>query len=505
MNNRFTQKAQNVLNYSLQFASEMGHTYIGSEHLLLGLCREDAGIAAHYLKERGGDIEKIKNAIIQMAGVGMPSSVSPADMTPRTKNIIQSSLQEAQKNGQDYIGTEHLLAALLTEEDCVAVKILETLGVSVQELRADLNTFLKTSASDAQASADHRASSENIKGVLSQTQALKGFARDLNEMARSGKIDPIIGRDTETERVIQILSRRTKNNPCLIGEPGVGKTAVVEGLAQRIVAGNVPENLLKKSIVTLDLAAMIAGAKYRGEFEERFKNVMEEVRKNPNIILFIDEIHTIIGAGAAEGAVDAANIIKPALARGEMQVIGATTISEYRKHIEKDTALERRFQSVTVGEPNTEDAVEILYGLRDKYEAHHKLKISDGAIKAAVTLSVRYIADRFLPDKAIDLIDEAASRLRIHTHTSPPELKEIEERLKMLSKEKEEAINAQNFEHAASLRDEEQALKKEYEDKKESWTQKKRRVLTHSYGGRHSRCSNTMDRHPRKSPAGGGK
>ncbi|MBQ9804972.1 MAG: ATP-dependent Clp protease ATP-binding subunit [Clostridia bacterium] len=475
MQNRFTQKAQRVLGLSLQYASEMGHTYIGSEHLLLGLCGEGTGVAAHYLKERGADTEKIKNALISLAGVGAPSSVSAADMTPRTKNIIQSSLYEAQKNGQDYIGTEHLLAALLTEQDCVAVRILESIGVSIPELRNDLSAFLTSSAGrdvgESRSSGRTEKDQKSNSGALNQTQTLKNYGRDLNEMAASGKIDPIIGRESETERVIQILSRRTKNNPCLIGEPGVGKTAVVEGLAQRIVAGNVPENLLSKTIVTLDIAAMIAGAKYRGEFEERFKNIMEEVRKNPDLILFIDEIHTLIGAGAAEGAVDAANIIKPALARGEMQVIGATTISEYRKHIEKDAALERRFQSVNVGEPSREDAIAILQGLRDKYEAHHKLKISDSAIEAAVNLSIRYITDRYLPDKAIDLIDEAASRLRITTHTSPPDLKETEERLKALEKEKEEAIKAQDFERAAALRDEEHTLRQEYDGKKEEWKQ----------------------------------
>ena len=470
MQNRFTQKAQNVLNYSLQSASELGHTYIGSEHLLLGLCKEDSGIAAHYLTERGAQLEKIKNAVIRMAGVGSPSSVSAHDMTPRTKNIIQSSLQKAQKHGQDYIGTEHLLSALLDEEDCVAVKLLEGLGVSIPELKGELSAYLNSSTGGERTPSAHTSGGDGKdSGVLSKTQALKAHGRDLCEMARNGRTDPIIGRDAETERLIQILSRRTKNNPCLVGEPGVGKTAVVEGLAQRIVAGNVPEGLLKKSIITLDLASMIAGAKYRGEFEERFKNVMEEVSKNPDIILFIDEIHTLVGAGAAEGAVDAANIIKPALARGEMQVIGATTLEEYRKHIEKDAALERRFQPVTVGEPSEADAIAILEGLRDKYEAHHRLSISDEAIKAAVKLSVRYIADRYLPDKAIDLIDEAASRLRIRAYTSPTDLKELEEQLSSLSKEKEEAIKSQSFERAASLRDEEQALKKELEEKRALW------------------------------------
>ncbi len=470
MQNRFTQKAQNVLNFSLQSASELGHTYIGSEHLLLGLCKESSGIAAHYLAQRGADLEKIKNAVIRIAGTGSPSSVSAVDMTPRTKNIIQGSLQKAQQHGQDYIGTEHLLASLLDEEDCVAVKLLEGLSIPVHELKSDLSAYLSSSlGNERPSSAKASSGTSGSGGALAKTQTLKSHGRDLCELARSGKTDPIIGRDSETERLIQILSRRTKNNPCLVGEPGVGKTAVVEGLAQRIVAGNVPETLLNKSIVTLDIASMIAGAKYRGEFEERFKNVMEEVAKNPEIILFIDEIHTLVGAGAAEGAVDAANIIKPALARGEMQVIGATTLTEYRKHIEKDAALERRFQTVTVGEPTEADAIAILQGLRDKYEAHHKLGISDSAIEAAVKLSIRYITDRFLPDKAIDLVDEAASRLRIRAHTSPPDLKEMEEKLASLSKEKEEAIKSQNFERAATLRDEEQALKKELEEKRDTW------------------------------------
>ncbi len=384
MRNRFTQKAQNVLNYSIRFANELGHTYIGSEHLLLGLLAEESGVAAHLLKQRGATIEATKSAVVQVAGIGTPSSLSATDMTPRTKNIIESSLYESQRNRQDYIGTEHLLSALLGERDCVAVRILENLGVSVSDLKNDVSAFLTdTPGTDREVgSFSGRTSTTSASGTgagLDAAPTLKSHGRDLTAQAREGKIDPIIGRDTETDRVIQILSRRTKNNPCLIGEPGVGKTAVVEGLAQRVVAGNVPENLRDKTIVTLDIASMIAGAKYRGEFEERFKNVMEEVRKNPHLILFIDEIHTIIGAGAAEGAVDAANIIKPALARGEMQVIGATTISEYRKHIEKDTALERRFQSVTVGEPTKEEALQILHGLRDKYEAHHKLKITDEA------------------------------------------------------------------------------------------------------------------------------
>ena len=477
MASRFTRKAQKVLNLSMQIASELGHTYIGSEHLLLGLLSEDTGVAAHYLQERGATVEKVQEAVVRIAGEGTPSAISSSDITPRTKNIIENSLVESQRYGQNYIGTEHLLLALLEERDCVAVRILEGLGVSVNDLRQDIVAFLNNAGSGEAEFSGSRGGfggapagrQQAGKDSLDSTPTLKNFGRDLTAMARAGKIDPIIGRDSETERVIQILSRRTKNNPCLIGEPGVGKTAVVEGLAQRIVAGNVPENLREKSIVTLDIAGMIAGAKYRGEFEERFKNVMEEVQKNPNIILFIDEIHTIIGAGAAEGAVDAANIIKPALARGEMQVIGATTISEYRKHIEKDAALERRFQSVMVGEPTSDEALQILRGLRDKYEAHHKLKISDEALEAAVQLSVRYITDRFLPDKAIDLVDEAASRLRITAHTSPDDLKEMEKKIQSLAHDKEEAISSQDFEAAARLRDEEQALKADYDKKKAEW------------------------------------
>ena len=470
MKNRFTQKAQNALNLSLGSASDMGHTYIGSEHLLLGLCREESGVAAHYLQSRGVDAEKIKGAIIRLAGVGAPCEVSATDMTPRTKSIIQSSLAEAQRCGQELIGTEHLLLSILREQDSVAVRILESFNIAVSDLSNDLSAYIGASPTmDGTASSKQKNTEKQRSSVLLSTQTLKSFARDLCELAISGKIDPVIGRDVETERLIQILSRRQKNNPCLIGEPGVGKTAVVEGLATRIVRGDVPENLLDKTVVTLDIASMIAGAKYRGEFEERFKNVMEEVRKNPNIILFIDEIHTIIGAGAAEGAVDAANIIKPALARGELQVIGATTISEYRKHIEKDAALERRFQAINVGEPSAEDTLEILCGLREKYETHHKLKISDEALRAAVDLSVRYIADRYLPDKAIDLIDEAASRLRIRAHTSPDGIKAKEEELKSLCREKETAILSQEFERAATLRDKEQSLKKEIDDEKSHW------------------------------------
>ncbi len=466
MNARFTQKAQNTLKNAQLFASQMGHTYIGSEHILLALAAESESVAAKMLAAHDVTANKVQEAIAGEVGVGAARETSAAEMTPRTKHIIESSAMEAMRAGQNYIGTEHLLLALLSERDAVAVKLLQELGASPAELKNEVQTLLRGEGKSADDGAETaRGQRKNIEGA----PTLSSFGRDLTAMARDGKIDPIIGRDKETERVIQILSRRQKNNPCLIGEPGVGKTAVVEGLAQKIADGAVPEILKDKRIVTLDVAAMIAGAKYRGEFEERLKSVMEEVAKNPDIILFIDEIHTIVGAGAAEGAVDAANIIKPALSRGEMQVIGATTIAEYRKHIEKDAALERRFQSVMVGEPTPEEALLILKGLRDKYEAHHKLKISDEALEAAVNLSKRYIQDRYLPDKAIDLVDEAASRLRISTHTSPPELNKIGEKLAALTREKEEAISAQNFEEAARLRDEEKTLHAEYDEKKAAW------------------------------------
>ena len=467
MANRFTEKAQNTLNNALRFARSLGHTYIGSEHILLALTAETDSVAAKLLAKYGVTVERVKDRIEELTGIGSESSVTPADMTPRTKKIIEGSAVEATKGGQSYIGTEHLLLSLLLERDAVAVKILEHLQVSVDDLCRDITALL--GAAPTQNAQGERGGARAGNGGIANAPTLASFGRDLTALAREGKIDPIIGRDKETERVIQILSRRGKNNPCLIGEPGVGKTAVVEGLAQRIVDGAVPETLRDKIVFTLDVAGMIAGAKYRGEFEERLKNVMSEVAKNPDIILFIDEIHTIVGAGAAEGAVDAANIIKPALARGEMQVIGATTISEYRKQIEKDAALERRFQSVLVGEPTTEEAILILKGLRDKYEAHHRLKISDEAIVAAVELSARYISDRFLPDKAIDLVDEAASRLRISAHTSPPDLKATEERLGALSKEKEEAIAAQDFERAAHLRDEEKQLREAYDKEMAAW------------------------------------
>lgn len=459
MTSRFTKKAQNALNKALYYAREMGHNYIGSEHLLLGLLSETDGIAYRALTSAGVTLERSKAILEKSAGVGDPSAVSVADMTPRTKTIIEGSANCSAALGHSYIGTEHILLAIINEEECFAMQLIKAQGGNAHDIEKEIMSCI--GGTDGTPRGDG-----GKKDSAAGSPMLSSHGRNLCTLAKEGKIDPIIGRDAETERVIQILSRRTKNNPCLIGEPGVGKTAVVEGLAMRIVEGNVPETLRGKQIITLDISSMIAGAKYRGEFEERMKGVMEEVRKNPSVILFIDEIHTIIGAGGAEGAVDAANIIKPALARGEMQVIGATTIDEYRRYIEKDAALERRFQSVMVGEPTPEEAVEILLGLRDKYEAHHKLKISDEAIEAAVKLSVRYIGDRYLPDKAIDLIDEAASKMRIKSFTASPEVRELEEQLKKVSGEKEEAILGENFEEAASLRDKEKTIKDELEAKR---------------------------------------
>ena len=473
MTNRFTRKAQNALNHALIAARSFGHSYVGSEHLLVGLASDSESVSARILAANGATRAKIIDTITTAIGTGTPTDVTAADLTPRTKQIIEMSAYTSTRLGHSYIGTEHLLLSLLEETDCVALRVLEALGVSATDLKNSLLSYLDgvkpTAPVDKAARTQARAD-----GALRDCPTLASYGRNLTALAKEGKLDPIIGRDAETERVIQILARRQKNNPCLIGEPGVGKTAVVEGLAKRIADGNIPEMLRNKTIVTVDIPSMIAGAKYRGEFEERLKNVMAEVAKRPDIILFIDEIHTLVGAGAAEGALDAANILKPALSRGEMQLIGATTIAEYRKNIEKDAALERRFQSVMVGEPSPEDAVRILRGLRDRYEAHHKLKISDDAIEAAVSLSARYINDRYLPDKAIDLVDEAASRLRISRYTSPPDVKALEARVDTLCREKEEAIKAQDFEAAARLRDEEQALRDELRRETTAWQENRR-------------------------------
>lgn len=462
---RFTEKAQKVLIFAQEEAVRLRHNYIGTEHILLGLLREGEGLAAQILNSRGANLEDIRKRVVSAVGMGNVPVSQVIGYTPRTKNIMEISVNEARMLGHNYVGTEHLLLALIREGEGVAAQILKSLGIELSNILEDIIQ---------QVSGDEKAGfKQGMSGIKKgNTPNLEQYGRDLTEMAREGKLDPIIGREKETERVIQILSRRTKNNPVLIGDPGVGKTAIAEGLAQKIAEGNVPEILKDKRVITLDLSAMIAGSKYRGEFEERLKNVMNEIVENKNIILFIDEMHTIIGAGAAEGAIDASNILKPALARGEIQAIGATTIDEYRKHVEKDAALERRFQPVMVGEPTKEETLQILMGLRDKYEAHHKVKITDESLKAAVDLSDRYITDRFLPDKAIDLIDEAASRVRIKTFTAPPDVKKLEEELSSLGKEKAEAINSQNFEKAAEIRDKEQYLKKELQNVKKDWSEK---------------------------------
>lgn len=447
MNTKFTKKAQNALSLSQKYAQELGHTYIGSEHLLMGLVGESDCVAAKILHTRGADFSRVRDAIASLTGVGSCTHVSPEDMTPRLRKIIEGAARECATTAQTYIGTEHLLIALCSEPDAVATRILDGMGIPPADLISDCNGFLNTS----------KKSGKPAKGKEKHEGVLQGYGKDLTAIAKSGVLDPVIGRDEETARVIQILSRKQKNNPCLIGEPGVGKTAVVEGLAQRVVAGEVPENLLHKQIISLDLASMVAGAKYRGEFEERFKAVISRASSDPNIILFIDEIHTIIGAGAAEGAVDAANIIKPALARGEMQVIGATTLAEYRRYIEKDAALERRFQSVLIKEPTAAQALEILTGLRPRYEQHHALSISDDALSAAVHLSQRYITDRFLPDKAIDLVDEAAARLRLSVCRASPEVKSLQAQLAELAAQKEQAVIDQDFAKAAELREQELA------------------------------------------------
>lgn len=468
MTNRFTQKAQNALNHALVAARGFGHSYVGSEHLLVGLTADGESAASHLLADKEITRAKIIDTITAKIGTGTPTDVTAADLTPRTKQIIEMSAYISARLGSGYIGTEHLLLSILEEKDCTALRILEALGIAATDLKSKLLSYFDDTSRQSIGMKPERIKAHTDVS-LRDCPTLSSYGRNLTALAAAGKLDPTVGRDAETDRVIQILARRQKNNPCLIGEPGVGKTAVVEGLAKRIADGNVPEMLQNKIIVTVDIPSMLAGAKYRGEFEERLKNVMAEVEKRPDIILFIDEIHTLVGAGAAEGALDAANILKPALSRSAMQLIGATTSAEYRKNIEKDAALERRFQAVTVDEPSPEDAVCILRGLRDKYEAHHKLKISDDAIAAAVYLSARYIGDRYLPDKAIDLIDEAASRLRISGCTSPPDLRALEARAEAVCHDKEEAIHAQNFEAAAKKRDEEQTLRTQLQSARQAW------------------------------------
>ncbi len=500
MTNRFTTRAQHALTAALRAAADLGHTYVGSEHLLVGLLSDPDAVSARILRSRGADPTELRDAIVRMSGEGGESRVSSADMTPRLRRIIEEAGTEARRGSQSYVGTEHLLLALLDAGESVAVRILDHVGVSAEDLRRDVLSFLASSPggvspigdtpsergaaypkrdsraadtrqekhADRIGAKEHeqRQGSEAIHGA----PTLSRYGRDLTALSRAGRHDPVIGRDNECEQVIRILSRRQKNNPCLVGEPGVGKTAVIEGLCARMIEGRVPESLRDKRIVTLDIPAMLAGAKYRGEFEERLKSVMNEVERDSSIILFIDELHTIVGAGAAEGAVDAANILKPALARGEIQLIGATTPEEYRRHIEKDTALERRFMPVTVEEPNREEALCILRGLRSKYEVHHGLSITDDALRAAVDLSVRFIPDRYLPDKAIDLLDEAAARRRMESDTLPPELREMKEGLESLLREKEEAVKAQEFDRAAALRQKEVSLRLAYDTARKEWS-----------------------------------
>ncbi len=456
--NRFTERAQKVLTLAHEEAVRLGHPGVGTEHILLGLVREGEGIAAKALVTLGLSSEKVQREVEKIIGRG-PGNTTGTTYTPRAKKVIELSMDEARKLGHNYIGTEHILLGLIREGEGIAARVLTNLGVSLGKARQQVLQLLGSDAPEASADTAQTAA----------TPTLDGLARDLTVLARDSKLDPVIGRANEIERVIQVLSRRTKNNPVLIGEPGVGKTAIAEGLAQRIVSNEIPEILRGKRVMVLDMGTVVAGTKYRGEFEDRLKKIMDEIRNAANVILFIDELHTLIGAGGAEGAIDASNILKPALARGELQCIGATTLDEYRKHIEKDAALERRFQPIKVEEPTTEEAVRILFGLRDRYEAHHRVKITDKAVEAAVRLSDRYITDRFLPDKAIDLIDEAASRVRLRTYTAPPNLKELETRLEELRSEKDSAIQGQEFEQAASLRDQEQRLRDELEGRRLEW------------------------------------
>ncbi|MDO5556199.1 MAG: ATP-dependent Clp protease ATP-binding subunit [Clostridia bacterium] len=467
MTYKFTKRAETALEIANDIAVEFGHNYIGTEHLLYGLTKEGTGIASKVLENQNVTPEAILEKIDQLIGRTETRSEQTIGFTPRTKRVIENAFREAKRIGSDYIGTEHLLIGIMREADSIAVRIMLELKVNPQKL---YNQIIKV-VNDYD-NGEQNNKEANKSSSYNSTTTLNQFGNDLTKLAQEGKLDPVIGRKKEIERIIQILSRRTKNNPCLIGEPGVGKTAVIEGLAQKIVEANVPETLKNKRVVTVDISGMIAGAKYRGDFEERIKKALKEVKKAGDVILFIDEIHTIVGAGAAEGAIDAANILKPLLARGEVQIVGATTLNEYRKYIEKDSALERRFQPVTVDEPNIEDSIKILKGLRDKYEAHHNVKITDEAIEAAVKLSIRYINDRFLPDKAIDLVDEASSKVRLKTYTEPDKLKKLEEKINKLEKEKEDAIQLQDFEKAAELRDKENKEKERLEKEKALWKDK---------------------------------
>ena len=472
MTYKFTNRANKAIESANDIALELGHSYIGTEHILYGLAKEGNGIASKVLENQNVTADDILNKIEELIGSDEPIE-NIVDFTPRTKRVVESAFIEARKLGYNFIGTEHLLIGILREGDCVAAKILLDLNVNIPKLYNEIIKVINE-GEDYNSSDDSSNNSNGGKrrGSYNQTPTLNQFGEDLTKKAEEGKLDPVIGRKQEIERVIEILSRRTKNNPCLIGEPGVGKTAAVEGLAQKIASGDVPEILKDKRVVALDISGMVAGAKYRGDFEERIKKALNEVKKAGDVILFIDEIHTIVGAGAAEGAIDAANILKPLLARGEIQLVGATTLNEYRKFIEKDAALERRFSPVTVNEPSEKDTIKILKGIRDKYEAHHNVKITDEAIEAAVKLSIRYVTDRFLPDKAIDLIDEASSKARLRTYTEPDSLKELQEEIEKTKNEKEEAVLNQKFEKAAELRDTEKALREKFEKEQSKWKSK---------------------------------
>ena len=473
---KFTKRAEKALEYAGDLAQGFGHNYIGTEHILYGLVKEGSGVASQVLNMQKITAENVVEEIEVLIGKGDKSqNRGEIGFTPRSKRVIENAFLEARKLGSEFIGTEHLLIGIMREGDSVAVRIMMDLNVNPQKL---YNEIVKVINEDENAGVSDKQPKGKARGSYNQTPTLNQYGTDLTKKATEGKLDPVIGRKDEIQRVIQILSRRTKNNPCLIGEPGVGKTAVAEGLAERIIAEDVPEMLKNKRVVSLDIASMVAGAKYRGDFEERIKKCLEEVKKAGDVILFIDEVHTIVGAGSAEGAVDAANILKPLLARGEVQVIGATTLNEYRKYIEKDSALERRFSPVTVGEPTNEETIEILKGIRDRYEAHHNVKITDEAIKAAVELSTRYINDRFLPDKAIDLVDEAASRVKMRTYTQPDTLKKLEEEISAMNKEKDDAIKVQDFEKAAGLRDKINVEKEKLQKEKEKWESKNTKSIT---------------------------
>ena len=469
MTYKFTGRAEEAIKIANEVAIKLGHGYVGTEHILYGLTKEGKGVASKVLENQNIIPDTVLNKMEELIGMGEQKSKTSMGLTPRAKKVIENSFKEAKKLNSDYIGTEHLLVGIMREGDSVAVRIMLDLNVNSQKLYNELiNVITENEVNNY----DNGTQEKNNKGSYNSTPTLNQFGNDLSKLANEGKLDPVIGRKNEIERIIEILSRRTKNNPCLIGEPGVGKTAVIEGLAEKIVSGNIPENLRDKRVVTLDISGMVAGAKYRGDFEERVKKAIKEVKKVGDVILFIDEIHTIVGAGAAEGAIDAANILKPLLARGDVQIIGATTLNEYRKYIEKDSALERRFQTIMIEEPTIDDTIQIIKGLRDKYEAHHNVEITDEAIITAVKLSSRYINDRFLPDKAIDLIDEAASKAKLKSFTAPITFKEQEEKIQNIAKEKEEAIKMQEFERAAELRDKEKKEKDKLEKEKQKWKDK---------------------------------